>query len=152
MKPEIAALVAYRLEQADEALESTRILVEHGQFRSAVNRAYYAMFYGVLALLSVSDSQTSKHSGAISLFDREFVRTGKFDKNFSRWLHDAFELRQESDYQELLPISPDQVQKISEHARMFVAGVKAHFQGMTADEEHPAIKPKTREDSNLSAE
>ena len=42
----------YRLEQADESLKSTHILIEHGQYRSAVNRAYYAMFYGVLALLS----------------------------------------------------------------------------------------------------
>ena len=136
MKPEMAALVAYRLEQADEALESTRILIEHGQSRSAVNLAYYAMFYGVLALLSVSDLQTSKHSGAISLFDREFIKTGKFDKHFSRWLHEAFDLRQQADYQELVTVSREQAQTMLDHARLFVAGVKAHFQEMTADE-HP---------------
>ncbi|GAK57586.1 putative toxin-antitoxin system, antitoxin component [Candidatus Vecturithrix granuli] len=121
MKPEIRALVTYRLEQADEALEAAHILIEHGQYRSAVNRAYYAMFYSVLSLLVVSDSQTSKHSGAISLFDRDFVKTGTFDKAFSRWLHEAFELRQESDYQELVGVSGAQAQDVLEHARLFVA-------------------------------
>ena len=127
MKPEITALVGYRLEQADESLESTQILIVHKQYRSAVNRAYYAMFYGVLALLAVSDYQTSKHSGAISLFDRDFVKTGKFDKAFSRWLHEAFELRQESDYQELVTVSGEQAQEVLEHARLFVAGVKTQL-------------------------
>lgn len=124
MKPEITALAAYRLEQADEALKSTQILIDHTQYRSAVNRAYYAMFYGVLALLAISESQASKHSGAISLFDRDFVKTGKFDKAFSRWLHEAFELRQESDYQELVAVSGEEAQTVLEHARLFVAGVK----------------------------
>ncbi len=127
MKPEITALVTYRLEQADEALESAQILIDHGQYRSSVNRAYYAMFYGVLALLAVSGSQTSKHSGAMSLFDRDFVKTGKFDKAFSRWLHAAFDLRQEADYQELVTVSADTAEETLEHARTFVAGVKGQL-------------------------
>jgi uncharacterized protein (UPF0332 family) len=38
-----------------------------------MNRLYYAMFYAVLALLQEKEMGTSKHSGAIALFDREFV-------------------------------------------------------------------------------
>ena len=139
MKPEIATLATYRLEQADESLKSTQILIEHGQYRSAVNRAYYAMFYGVLALLAVSDNQTSKHSGVISLFDRDFVKTGKFDKAFSRWLHDAFELRQESDYQELVTVSCEQAQTMLEHAQTFVAGVKEQLQQTMATDEDESM-------------
>ena len=145
MKLEIQALVRYRLEQADEALDATQILIEHAQYRSAVNRAYYAMFYGVLSLLVTSDSQTSKHAGAISLFDRDFVRTGAFDKAFSRWLHDAFELRQESDYQELVPVSAAQAQEVWEHAQAFVAGVKAQLDRMMAEDEPRSIEPETAE-------
>lgn len=35
------------------------------------------MFYAVQALLLLGGYSTSKHSGAISLFDREFVKTSK---------------------------------------------------------------------------
>lgn len=45
------ALVAFRLEQSDESLESARILLDHEKYRPSVSRSYYAMFYAVLALL-----------------------------------------------------------------------------------------------------
>ncbi len=38
-----------------------------------VNLAYYAMFYGVLAVLATRKLSASKHSGALGLFDREFI-------------------------------------------------------------------------------
>ena len=70
----IQALVAYRLEQADESLDAARILLDRTLDRSAVNRAYYAMFYAVLALLATRKRETSKHGGAISLFSLQPFR------------------------------------------------------------------------------
>jgi uncharacterized protein (UPF0332 family) len=92
------ALVAYRLEQADESLQALQLLIGEGLIRPSLNRAYYAMFYTVLALLATRQRETAKHSGAITLFDKEFVRNGTFANELSRWLHDAFNLRQRSDY------------------------------------------------------
>ena len=89
-------LVNYRLEQAVESLEAAKVLMEKSLFRPSVNRSYYAMFYAVLALLTVKRKETSKHSGAISIFDKEFVKEGVFPKEFSRWIHGAFDLRQRS--------------------------------------------------------
>ena len=70
----VDALVRYRLEQADEALAAARLNLTSGLQRSAVNRVYYAMFYGVLALLATRQSETSMHSGAISQFDQLYVK------------------------------------------------------------------------------
>lgn len=72
----IQSLVTYRLEQADESLNAARILLEKGLIRPSVNRAYYAIFYAVLALLATHKQETSRHSGAISIFDKEFVKDG----------------------------------------------------------------------------
>jgi len=44
----LKTLVEYRLEQADEALEAAETLLKANLLGSAVNRAYYAMFYSVL--------------------------------------------------------------------------------------------------------
>ena len=65
----VKALVAYRLEQADESLEAAHILLDQGLNRPSVNRSYYAIFYAVLGLLAIRKQETSKHSGAISLFE-----------------------------------------------------------------------------------
>ncbi len=65
--------------------------------RSVMNRLYYAMFYTVLALLQEKQLGTSKHYRAIFLFDREFIKSGIFDKELSKTLHRSFELRQKGD-------------------------------------------------------
>lgn len=66
----IRALAAYRMEQATDALQAARTLIDAGLPRNAVNRAYYAIFYGVLALLVTRRLGAPKHSGALILFSR----------------------------------------------------------------------------------
>ncbi len=121
----IRSLVTDRLEQADESLDAARVLLDKRLDRPAVNRAYYAMFYAVLALLSTRKRETSKHSGAISLFDTEFVKQGTFSKDFSRWLHDAFDLRQRSDYALDFKVTREEAEMTLQHAVSFVGEVKS---------------------------
>jgi len=98
---QLAALLRYRMQQADETLHEAEILLNQSSYRGAINRAYYAMFYSVLALLATKKLGTSKHSGVISLFDREFVKTGLFPRELSRSLRVAFDRRQTHDYGEV---------------------------------------------------
>ncbi len=45
-------LALYRLQEAEESLDEAQFLFDgHKSPRSVINRAYYAMFYSVLALL-----------------------------------------------------------------------------------------------------
>jgi len=120
----VDALVRYRLEQADEALAAARLNLTTGLQRSAVNRAYYAMFYGVLALLATRQSETSRHSGAISQFDQLYVKPALLPRDFSRWLHDAFLNRQAADYGSELNLSREDIDALVAHARDFLAGVR----------------------------
>ena len=121
----IRALISYRLEQAQESLDAARLLYENKLFRPSINRAYYAMFYSVLALLASRKMETSKHSGAISLFDKDYVKTGVFTKEFSKWLHEAFDLRQRSDYTPRYSPSTKETESTLNNAVAFVKEVKA---------------------------
>ena len=124
MTENVQALVTYRLEQADESLEAARTLLDKELIRPSVNRSYYAMFYAVLALLAQGKKETSKHSGAIALFDRDFVKQGVFKKNYSRWLHDAFVLRQRSDYASEYHASREAAETTLKNAESLVDEVK----------------------------
>jgi uncharacterized protein (UPF0332 family) len=107
------ALIDYRLAEARESLEEAKVLLrEKMSNRSVMNRLYYAMFYAVLALLQDKQLSSSKHSGVIAVFDREFVKTEIFDKKLSKVLHRAFELRQRGDYMENTVISDSDVEDI----------------------------------------
>ena len=123
----LLALVRYRLEQATEALVAAELNLANGLERSAVNRAYYAMFYAVLALLAARRTETSRHSGAIAQFDQAYVKPALFRKEFSRWLHEAFLHRQAADYGAELALARDEIDSLLSNAREFVAGVRQYL-------------------------
>jgi len=116
-------LFRYRLEQAEETLADARNMLEHGVTpRSVVNRAYYAMFYMTLALFLRYRIQiaTSKHSGVIGIFDREFILKGKVDKRYSGMLHGLFDDRQEFDYKDFSAVTESYAREAVAEATQFV--------------------------------
>lgn len=125
---EIKILVKHRLEQAREALDDAKYLIDGNRSpQSIVNRSYYAMFYATLALLQMISRAPSKHSGVISLFDKEFVMKDIFDKALSRDFHRAFELRQSVDYKIIKPISNDKAEEIWQKAVNFVNAIEKYL-------------------------
>jgi uncharacterized protein (UPF0332 family) len=85
------------------------------------------MFYTVLALLATRALGTSKHSGAISLFDREFVKQGLFPKDLSAWVHRAFEKRLDADYTALVGVEKQDAEETLSLARGSVQAVGVHL-------------------------
>jgi uncharacterized protein (UPF0332 family) len=122
-------LVTLRMQQAAETLREARVLLTERAARGAVSRAYYAMFYAVLALLATKGLGSSKHSGAIALFDREFVKPGDLPKELSRSLHMAFEHRQQADYGELTQLDETVAAHLIGEAETFVRDVAAYLKG-----------------------
>lgn len=125
MPEEVRVLVQARIDQADQTLRDARLLFEQGgSARSVVNRAYYAAFYAVLALLQMLGKVPSKHSGAIALFDSAVVKPGTLDKESSRILHRLFEARQEDDYRSITDVSSDDALGALRNAEIFVQRVR----------------------------
>ena len=120
-------LCKYRLQQADEALSESNVLLEAGFLRGAINRAYYAMFYALQVLVVENKVKISKHSGLISYFDREFVKSGLMDKKFSKWLHRLFDLRQDADYGDMFEPTQEQTQQALVQAREFVQAIRDYY-------------------------
>jgi uncharacterized protein (UPF0332 family) len=124
---DIHSLVQCRMEQAQEALEAAKLLLQADMCRQAAGRAYYAMFYAVTALLALRQLGTSKHSGALALFDREFVKKGTFAPEHSRSLHELFDLRQRADYRDLFEVSHDRAEYAITVAEKFIQEVQKHL-------------------------
>ena len=125
---EIEILIKHRLEQAQQALGDAKYLIDGNRSpQSIVNRSYYAMFYAALALLQKISKAPSKHSGVISLFDKEYVMRGIFEKELSKDFHKAFELRQSIDYKIIKPISADKASHIWQKAVNFVQAIQHYF-------------------------
>jgi len=78
------------------------------------------MFYATLALLAVRQLASSRHSGVIALFHREFVRPGLFAREWARYLDIAFNLRNRSDYQDFIAPDVVQIEELLEAAESFI--------------------------------
>ena len=114
-------LIQYRLEQARDVLKDAHILYEAKRTPiSVVNRAYYSMFYAVLALLVSIDKDVSKHQGALAFFNERFVKTGAFPKETSKLIRAAFESRQEGDYRDMAKVDRETAREILQSADMFL--------------------------------
>lgn len=124
------ALMKYRMERARQTLQAAQLLDDdNADTASVVNRAYYAMFYAALAMLTTVGEETSKHSGVMALFDRHFIKTGVLPKEMGKFLHMAFDMRQTADYEDKAEISQEVSRQILEFAKEFVGSIEKKLQG-----------------------
>lgn len=94
-------------------------------YASAVNRAYYAIFYAANALLATVGEARSKHSGVISLFRRLFIKTGEFPVEMSDIYGRIMDNRQRGDYDLGMPMDAEQAKMDYEDACRFADEVEA---------------------------
>ena len=134
MKEEIKALIEYRLQEAKESGEEAEILLKNGKTRGALNRVYYSMFYATLALLASKQLSASKHSGVISLFHREFVKTGLVSPEVAKFLDIAFDLRNKSDYRDFVIHEESIVRELLKESDNFIKVIKTLLKTIDIEE------------------
>ena len=86
------------LDKARDSLDAARILAASGHLDFAASRAYYTMFYVAQALLLDEGLTFSKHSATISVFGRDFAKTGRVPQRFHRYLIEGQASRNTADY------------------------------------------------------
>ena len=64
------------------------------------------------------------HEGLLTVFGKEFILTGKFDKKFGILLNRMEQLRKKADYNCIADISAEEVATIGVPAREYLAEVK----------------------------
>jgi uncharacterized protein len=93
-------------------------------YGSAVNRAYYAIFYAATACLVSRGLARSKHSGVIAAFREHLVKTGDIEVEYSRSYERVMDDRHVSDYDVEAIIEPGRATTDVEDARQFVQRVE----------------------------
>lgn len=113
-------LMKYRLEMARERLHPSKVLLEAGSYKDSIGRSYYAMFTAVRALLAMEGQDFSKHAGVIAYFQKEFVKTGKVDRKYSKYISQAFQIRNNTDYADFFIVSAQDAKEQYEKAKEFL--------------------------------
>lgn len=93
----MSALIDALVRKSRRALRSARLDLHDGDTDGAVNRSYYAMVNAAQAALLSSgvpeDKLPRTHSGLISAFGEQAVKSGKVDAEFGRAIRKTESLR-----------------------------------------------------------
>jgi uncharacterized protein (UPF0332 family) len=118
------------LEYAEFTLQNSEYNLHGGFALGTINRAYYAMFYCMTALLFTENIHAKSHKGTLVKYEELFVKSGLMSKQTSTWVRDAFNLRQEADYDFEAIITEDEAKILVENARQFYNLTKAFLENL----------------------
>jgi uncharacterized protein (UPF0332 family) len=108
------------------------MVLEDGDYITAVNRAYYAIFYAANALLATKGLERSKHSGVTAAFRQHFVKTGLIEAEYSRFYGAAMDDRHEGDYELESALDYNKARQDLDWAERFVARIEMALHNMGA--------------------
>ena len=70
-----------RMQRAEELCDEARDLLQKESFKSANNRAFYAIEKAMKALLASIQLDAETHNGAVKLFNYHFIHQGNMSIN-----------------------------------------------------------------------
>lgn len=83
---------------AKEDLDAAYVLLEAESYRGANNRAYYAIFHAVSAVLALEGIAFKRHKDTLGYFNKNYVAAEIFPREIGRKIVKAEEIRHASDY------------------------------------------------------
>ena len=126
---EMKALSRVRLENAKERIGYAKQILELGDYKTVANRAYYAVFAAMRAVLALDGFDSKKHSGIISQFRKDYLKTGLFPKEFSAVIDSLVEIRQGSDYDDFYIVTQTEAVEQLHDAEIFVTATEEFLKG-----------------------
>lgn len=118
-------IVNYRLRVAEEDLKAANVLLEADSYRGANNRAYYAIFHAVSAVLALEGITFKRHKDTLGYFNKNYVAKEIFPRDLGRKIVKAEEIRHESDYDTFYIASKEETVQQIETAEQLIKLVSA---------------------------
>jgi uncharacterized protein (UPF0332 family) len=112
--------IRYKQQKAAQSIKEAKLLMENELNDTAVSRLYYAAFYAVNALLAINGFNPKTHSGTKSIFNKEFILTGKIENRFSDFYSFLMAKRFEADYDDFVFIDENKIQSLLAETEEFV--------------------------------
>ena len=124
MEGSLKELAGYRMDRAKEMLVAARENLEIGQYKTSLNRSYYAIFHAMRAMNILKGFDSSKHLGVIAFFNKEYLKENILDRNLSIVIKNSAFLREKSDYDDFYIASKQEAEKQLEEAERFLDAVE----------------------------
>lgn len=120
MESSLNELAGYRMERAKEMLSAAEDNLKICQYKTSLNRSYYAIFHAMRAMNILKGFDSSKHSGVIAYFNKELsviIKSSSF-------------LREKSDYDDFFIVGRNETENQLASAKVFLEAVEKYLTEM----------------------
>lgn len=122
-------LSRYRLQKAKEMLASAKRDMDANDYASANNRAYYAIFHAMRAVLALDGEDYKKHSAVIARFTLNYLKPEILPREYSKLISNASLIRNRSDYEDFYICSVADTNALFSGAESFCVEVEKYLAG-----------------------
>ena len=127
MDKKTASLIKGYLTKAEEKLAVAKSLLRLKDYEDSVSRAYYCVFHAAQATLLTEGLSASTHQGLITLFSLHFVKSGKLEKKFGKFLTELKDDRERCDYEIYSTIDKKSAIESVKEAGEFLDGIQRYL-------------------------
>lgn len=127
LNEELVDISKARITHADDCLREAKLLLDAEEYKGAANRAYYAAFHSLRAVLILNGFDSKKHSGIIAKFREKYLKTGLFGKEISDYISSLFRVRSASDYDDFYIVSKEEAKSQLRKAEIITEKVKLYL-------------------------
>ena len=124
------ALALVRLDRAKELYIESKELVKMDSYKSANNRAFYAIEKCIKALLATQQIDVETHNGAVSQFNLIFIHNRDnsiFTKNDYQKIAKADRIRNASDYDDFYVVNKEVTRELLDFAEDFLGRTEEYI-------------------------
>lgn len=127
MEGSLKELAGYRLARAKEMLSASKSNLEIGQYKTSLNRSYYAVFHAMRSANALKAFDSSKHSGVIAFFTKEYLKTEILDRELAVIIKESSLCREKSDYDDFYVAGRAEAEEQLENAECFVRKIEEYI-------------------------
>lgn len=127
MESSLKELAKYRMERAYEMLSDSENNLKYNQYRTSLNRSYYAVFHAMRSANILNGYDSSKHSGVIAFFNKTYIKENIIERSLSKIIKDTSYLREKSDYDDFFIASKEEAERQLLNAKHFVSEVDKYI-------------------------
>lgn len=120
----IKEYIKLRMKLAQDKIRVAEILLVNREYRDAVSRAYYAVYYAAKAFLLSHGEDPSSHKGVDILFHRFSKTLGEPSIDTAKMLSLMQKARLEADYREKVKVTQENAKGAIEMAKSFLREIK----------------------------
>ena len=124
---DVKTLAKYRLDQSKENLEEAEALFNINKFKGANNRAYYAIFHAMKAILALEQTDFKKHSSVIAYFNKEYINKEIFPKELGKRVSETRFFREKSDYVDFYIVTKEECATQLETAKIMIESAEEYI-------------------------